>query len=238
MFMVGVALPFSIASRRARGESFGRMLAHAVCRAADAHRAGRSSCDRRAGRRPTSRSRTCWRRSASATSSCSCSPGRGHACSGPRRSLILAGYWAAFALYPLPPHGLRHHDASACRRTGRITLTGFAQHWDKNTNLAARLRRVVPQPVPARAPFVVQRRRLPDAELRPVAGDDDLRADGRRRCCGARARIGETSPRAGAGWASPGSRSASPLDLARHLPDRQAHLDAVVGGVQRRLESR
>src|SRR5687767_7971736 len=34
MFMVGAALPFSIASRRARGQSFGRMLFHAVVRAA------------------------------------------------------------------------------------------------------------------------------------------------------------------------------------------------------------
>ena len=32
MFMVGVALPFSIASRRARGQGFGVMLAHALWR--------------------------------------------------------------------------------------------------------------------------------------------------------------------------------------------------------------
>ena len=31
MFMVGVALPFSIASRRGEGQSFGRMLLHASC---------------------------------------------------------------------------------------------------------------------------------------------------------------------------------------------------------------
>src|SRR5688572_33376898 len=34
MFMVGVSLPFSIASRRAKGQSFGRMLAHSAYRAA------------------------------------------------------------------------------------------------------------------------------------------------------------------------------------------------------------
>src|SRR5918911_709330 len=33
MFMVGVALPYSFASRRNRGESYGKMLAHAVWRA-------------------------------------------------------------------------------------------------------------------------------------------------------------------------------------------------------------
>src|SRR5258708_1719586 len=31
-FLVGAAMPFSIASRRARGEGFGRMLAHAAWR--------------------------------------------------------------------------------------------------------------------------------------------------------------------------------------------------------------
>src|SRR6059036_4147106 len=33
MFMVGVALPFSLASRRARGQRFPRMFAHSVYRA-------------------------------------------------------------------------------------------------------------------------------------------------------------------------------------------------------------
>src|SRR4051812_3571261 len=33
MFMVGIALPWSIANRQARGEPFGRMFAHAVWRA-------------------------------------------------------------------------------------------------------------------------------------------------------------------------------------------------------------
>ena len=33
MFMVGAALPFSIASRRAKGQPFGRMLFHAIVRA-------------------------------------------------------------------------------------------------------------------------------------------------------------------------------------------------------------
>src|SRR5258707_517994 len=33
MFMVGIALPWSVANRQAKGESFGRMFAHAVWRA-------------------------------------------------------------------------------------------------------------------------------------------------------------------------------------------------------------
>ena len=39
MFMVGVSLPYSIASRRAKGQSFARMLAHSVLPGADPHRA-------------------------------------------------------------------------------------------------------------------------------------------------------------------------------------------------------
>ena len=34
MFMVGIALPWSVANRQARGESFGRMFGHALWRAA------------------------------------------------------------------------------------------------------------------------------------------------------------------------------------------------------------
>lgn len=49
--------------------------------------------------------------------------------------IILVGYWAAFALYPLP-------DASFNYAVAGVTpdwpynLHGFAAHWNKNTNLA------------------------------------------------------------------------------------------------------
>ena len=85
MFMVGVSLPFSVASRRARGQSFQQMLVHSVFRAVMLVALGiflRS--DGRALRR-TSRSRTCSRRSGSATSSCFCWRGRRPARSGRRR---------------------------------------------------------------------------------------------------------------------------------------------------------
>ena len=59
-------------------------------------------------------------------------------------------------------------------------VTGFAAHWDKNTNLA-HASIMVSEPVSSRASVRLQRRRLPDAELRSVAGDDDLRSAGGRR---------------------------------------------------------
>ena len=50
-------------------------------------------------------------------------------------AVILVGYWAAFALYPLPPAGF---DTTLVGVPANWPhhLTGFAAHWDKNTNLA------------------------------------------------------------------------------------------------------
>ena len=49
--------------------------------------------------------------------------------------LILIGYWAAFALYPLPASDFDFVAVGAARSWPHH-LTGFAQHWDKNTNVA------------------------------------------------------------------------------------------------------
>ena len=70
-FLVGVALPYSIASRIAKGGTFGRMFAHAMWRSLLLIALGiflRSI----ARRRRTSRSRTRCRRSDSGTRCCSC----------------------------------------------------------------------------------------------------------------------------------------------------------------------
>ena len=49
--------------------------------------------------------------------------------------LILAGYWAAFALYPLPGPGFDWATAGVSP-DWEYNLGGFAAHWNKNTNLA------------------------------------------------------------------------------------------------------
>ena len=136
MFMVGVALPFSVASRRARGEPFRAQLGHAVRRAFVLVALG--ILLRSIGRPQTyftfedvltqiglgyvflfllahASVRAQWAWAAG----------------------ILVATWLAFALYPLPPAGFDtalvgvpadwpHH------------LHGSAAHWDKNTNLANR----------------------------------------------------------------------------------------------------
>ncbi|WP_337042717.1 acyltransferase family protein [Emticicia sp. 17c] len=49
--------------------------------------------------------------------------------------VILAGYWLAFALYPLPDAQFDYNTAGAIK-DWEHNLTGFAAHWNKNTNLA------------------------------------------------------------------------------------------------------
>ena len=94
-----------------------------------------SSSGRAAARRPISRLRIRSARSAWATRFCSCWLFARGEFSGPRCRVILIGYWGAFALYPLPgpafdfnavgvPSDWPHHPS------------GFAAHWDKNSNLA------------------------------------------------------------------------------------------------------
>ena len=50
-------------------------------------------------------------------------------------ALLVVGYWLAFALYPLPGAGFDFAAAGA-DPTWAHNLTGFAAHWNKNTNLA------------------------------------------------------------------------------------------------------
>ncbi len=49
--------------------------------------------------------------------------------------IILAGYWLAFALYPLPGDGFDYTSAGVVAGWEH-NLNGFAAHWNKNTNLA------------------------------------------------------------------------------------------------------
>src|SRR5690606_14788296 len=50
-------------------------------------------------------------------------------------AVILIGYWLAFALYPLPGPGF-DYAAAGIRSMWDHNFSGFAAHWNKNTNLA------------------------------------------------------------------------------------------------------
>jgi hypothetical protein len=49
--------------------------------------------------------------------------------------LILIGYWAAFALYPLPGPGFDYGEVGESAIWPQL-MTGFAAHWNKNSNPA------------------------------------------------------------------------------------------------------
>jgi predicted acyltransferase len=152
MFMVGVSLPYSIASRRAKGQTFGRMLLHSVVRAFVLIALGIFL-------RSQSRPQTYFTFEDVLTQI-----GLGYVFlfllgwTKPRvqaaaAALILVGYWAAFALYPLPPAGFDTTTVGV-RADWPHHVTGFAAHWDKNTNLAARVDQWFLNLFPRERPFV------------------------------------------------------------------------------------
>lgn len=134
MFMVGVSLPFSIASRRARGQPFSRLFGHAVFRAVVLIALGIFL-------RSQERPQTYFTFEDVLTQI-----GLGYvflfllAWTRPRiqaaaAALILVVYWGAFALYPLPPAGFDTRSVGVPPDWPH-QLTGFEAHWNKNTNLA------------------------------------------------------------------------------------------------------
>jgi heparan-alpha-glucosaminide N-acetyltransferase len=137
-FLVGVALPFSIASRAARGQSRSAMTWHAVWRALLLILLGVFL--RSTGQTTTM---TNWTFEDTLTQI-----GLGYAFlfvlgfrSGRAHwmalALILIGYWAAFALYPLPGPAFDYAKVGVPNAWLETNgLTGFAQHWQKNSNAA------------------------------------------------------------------------------------------------------
>ncbi len=122
-FLVGAALPYSIASRKARGQSFGKMVAHAAWRALVLILLGIFL-------RSIGKPQTYFTFEDTLTQI-----GLGYlflfllGFTSVRTQVIalgaiLAGYWAAFALYPAPAPAPGAY------------YSGFLAHWNKNTNLA------------------------------------------------------------------------------------------------------
>jgi predicted acyltransferase len=132
-FLVGVALPYSIASRMAKGGTFGRMLVHAIWRSVLLTFLG---IFLRSIHSPIT----------NYTFEDTLSQiGMGYTflfllgfCK-PRwqwtaLGLILFGYWLAWALYPAPGPGF-NYAAVDVPQNWVHNFTGFASHWNKNSNL-------------------------------------------------------------------------------------------------------
>ena len=134
MFMVGVALPWSVANRRARGQRFGSMFAHAFWRALVLVLLAvflTSAWSRQ----------TVW-----VFTNVLAQIGLGYpivfllAFTRPRMQWlaafgILFAYWLAFAIYPLPAADFNWAGVGV--PADWPYLTGFAAHWEKNANFAA-----------------------------------------------------------------------------------------------------
>jgi predicted acyltransferase len=151
MFMVGVALPWSLASRSARGQNFGVQLAHALWRslvlvllAVFLTSAWSSQTDwvftnvlAQIGLGypflfllAFTQTRTQWLAALG----------------------ILFAYWLAFALHPLPASNFDWKAVGVPDSWPH--LAGFAAHWEKNANFAASFDRWFLNLFPRQAPFV------------------------------------------------------------------------------------
>jgi predicted acyltransferase len=151
-FLVGVVLPYSVASRKKRGASFGALMRHTLIRSVILVCLG------------------IFLRSMHSTQTyftfedTLSQIGLGYTflvllsfCS--RRVqiaalvIILAGYWLAFALYPLPGPGFDYALAGV-PPDWPYNAHGFAAHWNKNTNLAWAFDRWFLNLFPREKPFV------------------------------------------------------------------------------------
>ena len=150
-FLVGVALPFSLASRRRKGEPLGISALHAIWRSALLIFLGIFL-------RSMGRSQTNFTFEDTLTQI-----GLGYFplfLLGLRRwrtqwialIVILVGYWAAFAYYPLPTADFNYKLAGVDPAWSH-NATGFAAHWNKNTNAAWAFDRWFMNRLPRAHPF-------------------------------------------------------------------------------------
>ena len=133
-FLAGASLPFSIASRRAKGDRFGSMLGHAVRRSLILIFLGIFL-------RSMERPQTYWTFEDTLTQI-----GLGYtflfllAFASLRTQVIvftaiLAAFWAAFVVYPLPGAGFDYPSVGVPADWPHL-YTGFLAHFNKNSNLS------------------------------------------------------------------------------------------------------
>ncbi|HAL82579.1 MAG TPA: DUF5009 domain-containing protein, partial [Mucilaginibacter sp.] len=151
-FLVGVALPFSIASRIQKKATFGALLKHTVIRSIILICLGIFL-------RSMSSKQTYFTFEDTLTQI-----GLGYiflfilGFYSQRVQLIalitlLVAYWLAFALYPLPNANFDYTAAGVTRDWG-YNFHGFAAHWNKNTNLAWAFDRWFLNLFPRKSPFL------------------------------------------------------------------------------------
>lgn len=135
-FLVGVALPFSLAARAARGQSFRRMFGHALWRGLFLTFLG-------VFLRSVGRPRTNFTFEDTLSQIGLGYPLlfllglRSRAFQFAALLTILVGYWGLFAAYPLPPADFDYAAVGAdAEWLSQHGYQGFAAHWNKNGNPA------------------------------------------------------------------------------------------------------
>ena len=129
-FMVGVSLPFSIAARQRRGDPGWKMWLHALWRSLLLVLLG-------VFLRSIGRPMTYWTFEDTLSQIGLGYPflfALGWVATGWRwaaLAVILVGYWAAFAIYPVPPAGFDYAHFH-----GHAWFDGFRAHWNQNGNVA------------------------------------------------------------------------------------------------------
>jgi heparan-alpha-glucosaminide N-acetyltransferase len=150
-FLVGVSLVYSFGSRKAKGDSYGLILRHAIIRSFILVFLG---VFLRSDHKP----QTYFTFEDTLSQI-----GMGYtflfllADKKPKVQLaalgvVLVGYWLAFALYPLPPAGFDYSSVGV--KPDWQHLHGFAAHWDKNTNFASAFDQWFLNLFPREKPFV------------------------------------------------------------------------------------
>ena len=227
-FLVGVALPYSIASRLAKGATFGRMFGHALWRALLLIALGIFL-------RSLHSPQTNFTFEDTLTQI-----GLGYGFlfllgfRSPRwqwtaLAVILVGYWLAWALYPAPGPGFNWLAVGVPANWAHY-YTGFAAHWNKNSNLGPAFDLWFLNLFPRPKPFAYNEGGYLTLSFIPTLGHDDSWLDCRALAARRRAPNSDETP---ADRRCDRHRCRSFVARDRHLPGGEAHLDAKLDVVQR-----
>jgi predicted acyltransferase len=153
-FLVGVALPYSIASRLAKGGTFWKLFAHALWRSLVLVALG-------VFLRSMDHSQTYFTFEDTLSQIGFGYPFlfllgfRPPKWAWAALGIILGGYWLAWALYPLPGPGFDWQTVGVSAAwNAQHNFTGFAAHWNKNYNLGNRFDQWFLNLFPREHPFV------------------------------------------------------------------------------------
>ncbi len=223
-FLAGASLPFSIASRSAKGERFGNMLFHAVRRSVVLILLGIFL-------RSLESPRTYWTFEDTLTQI-----GLGYtflfllAFAQKRVQIgafvaILVGFWAAFALYPLPGPGFDYTQVGVPADWPHL-YSGFLAHFNKNSNLAWAFDVWFLNLFPRESPFRFNEGGWSTLSFIPTLATMMLGM-----WSGEWLKSSRTKAEKLQGLADRRRHADAPradVSVAAHQPDRQAHLDVVL----------